>query len=155
MAYIDVITLAEVKVHLRIDDTLTEDDSAITRMINGALSYIENWTDVYVYARDKTYVMVDGCVRVYAYPINSITTPLEADVESEQKTLHTNYTYGTDTTDLVLNVGHVLPADVPDDLKEVALEIIDLMYYGNGKSYKKDLSELSIDILNSYKRFII
>lgn len=157
MAYLDVISLAEAKTYLRIDDTLTEDDSQITRMIQGALSFVEIWTQNYLYARAKTYLMVDGCKRVYDYPINSITTPTEADMDNEQMTLYKIFTYGVDTSNLVLNIGHVLPASVPQELIEVAYEIIDLMYYEHesGKSYKKNLSELSKDILNKHKRFLI
>jgi len=157
MSYIDVIPLTEAKIYLRIDDTLTEDDAQITRMINGALSYIERWTNVMVFAREKTYKMVNGCVRVYDYPINSYTDPVEADLTIEEKTLYNNIGYGNTTSNLTLNVGHVSPEDVPDELKEVALEIIDLMYYEHetGKKLDKDLSSLSINILNQNKRFLL
>jgi hypothetical protein len=155
MAYIDVITLAEAKTYLRIDDTLTEDDTQITRMINASLSYIERYTNVYVFARDKEFVVVNNCIRVYADPINTLVDP--TDAESEIKTLYTTYTTGVDEDVLTLNVGHTLPADVPDELKEIALEMIDLMYYEHetGKSFTKDISSLSREILNSYKRFIV
>lgn len=157
MAYLDVITLVEAKNYLRIDDTLTEDDAQITRMINASLSFIESWTRIYVYARAKTYIMVNGCVRVYDWPINSVTTPTEADMDNEQKTLYKNFTYGIETSNLVLSIGITDPADVPPELKEVGFEIIDLMYYEHesGKSYKKDLTSLSVDILNRYRRFIL
>jgi len=156
MAYIDIITLAEAKNYLRIDDTLTDDDAQITRMINAALAYIENCTNIMLFARDKTYTMVDGFVRVYDYPINA-DAPDPADVEVEIKTSYVNYSFGSDTIDLVLNVGFDDPDDVPAQLKEVAFEIIDLMYYEHetGKKYTKDLTTLSTVILNSYRRFIL
>ena len=154
MSYILVITLAEAKNYLRIDDTLSDDDAQITRMINASLSYIERWTNTLVYERAVTYKMIDGCISVYDAPIVSVTT---ADVTRVDKTLHTNFNKGVDTIDLVLQVGITLPADVPAELKEVGFELIDLMYYASetGKSFKKDLSELSIDTLNKYRRFLI
>lgn len=157
MAYIDVITLAEAKNTLRVDDTLTEDDAKITRIIGYALAYIELWTNVITFAQAKTYTMVDGCIRVYDYPINSITTPTEADMSNTQKTLYKTFTYGTTTSDLVLNVGHVLPTSVPVDLIDVAHEIIELRYYEQetGKTIAKDLSSTSIDTLNRHKRFLL
>ena len=157
MAYIDIITLAEAKNYLRIDDTLTDDDAQITRMINAALAYVENCTNIMLFARNKTYTMVDGFVRVYDYPINIATPPVPADVEVEIKTSYVNYSYGYETCDLVLNVGFASAADVPAQLKEVAFEIIDLMYYEHetGKKYTKDLTTLSTVILNSYRRFIL
>ena len=153
MAYTDVITLADAKLYLRIDDTLTDDDAQITRMISSALSYVEKWTNVLVYARNKDYLIVDGIIRVYDYPINSVVSPDEADMTITRKTLYTIYEYNTDT-DLTLNVGYANPDDVPQELKDVALEIIDNMYYRNDWK-NMGLSPLSIDILNKHKRFII
>lgn len=156
MAYIDVITLSDAKLYLRVDDTLTEDDAQITRMINASLAYIEKWTNIMVFARDKTYLMVDGCVRVYDAPITTLVGPNDAVVV--RKTLYNTYsTTQGETVDLTLNIGYADPVDVPDELKEVALEIIDLMYYEHesGKTVVKDLSSLSRDILNRNKRFIV
>ena len=170
MAYLDVIPLADAKVYLRIDDTLTEDDAQITRMIKGALAYVEQWTNVLVTQQAaKEYVITDRCVRVYDYPINSVvkglddedadvTLTYETNYDKELKHLYTNYfNIDSDAVKLVLDVGHVLPADVPSELIEVAYEIIDLMYYEHesGKKYDKDLSTLSVNILNRHKRFLI
>ena len=154
MAYIDVITLQEAKNYLRVDDDLTEDDAQITRMINAALSFVEQWTQHYMFARGRSFRLINGCVRVYDYPINSITLP--TDVKLEEKTLYTNFTHPKDKL-LNLNVGYVLPADVPDQLLEVAYEIIDLLYYAEkgGESIEKRLSSMSIMTLNQYKRFLI
>jgi len=154
MAYLDIIPLADAKVYLRIDDTLTEDDAQITRMIKGALSFVETWTNHILYARDKEYRLINGCVSVYDYPINSEVT---ADLESENKTLYTNYTLGTTNDLITLNVGYVNVADVPQELIEVAFEIIELMYYEKetNKSHLNNLDSLSTIILNQYKRFIL
>ena len=75
MAYIDVLTLAQAKTFLRIDDTLSDDDAQVTQMISSALSTIERRTNVLVYARDKSYLVQDYEVKVYDFPINSITSP--------------------------------------------------------------------------------
>ena len=154
MAYIDIIPLADAKVYLRIDDTLTEDDAQITRMINAALSYVERYTNYVLFAKDKEYRLINGCVSVYDYPINSEVT---ADLISENKTLYTNYTLGTDNDLIILNVGYSDVADVPQELIEVAYEIIELMYYEKetNKSHLNSLSSLSMMILNQYKRFIL
>ncbi len=157
MAYIDVTPLATAKIALRVDDTLTEDDARITMMINAAWRYIENYTNVLVYQRSKVYKLIDGCKRIYDYPINSYTTPVEADLTIEEANNYVTVSYGTETNDITVDVGHALPASVPDDLKMVAEEIIDLMYYEHetGKSYKKNLTQLSKDVLNQHKRFFL
>ena len=69
MAYLDVITLATAKNYLGVDTSMTEDDADITKMIKGALRYVEEFTNVLVYARDKDYLFQDCEVRVYDHPI--------------------------------------------------------------------------------------
>jgi hypothetical protein len=153
MAYLDVITLAEAKLYLRVDDTLTEDDAQITQMIKAALSYVEKYTNHKVFDRVETYRLICGFVRVYDYPINSEET---ADLVSENKTLYTNYTLGA-TNDLIsLNVGYAVASDVPDEIVQAAYEIIDIYYYGkeSGKTMA-DLSPMSRQGLDQYKRFIL
>ena len=153
MSYLTVTTLTEAKNYLRIDDSLTEDDSLITTMINAAWQYIETYTNVLVYARDKKYKLIDGCERIYDFPINSITET----VETEEKHLYSIISYGSSTVEINANVGYTLPTDVPSDLKKVALQIIDSFYYdkGDGKTIEQNLSALSINILNQNKRFLL
>ena len=151
MSYISVISLETAKNYLRVDDDLTEDDNSITSMINAALRHIENYTNVLVYARDKSYDFDDEVLRVYDYPINNTIT---ADVTSERKSLYTNYSGSVSL--LELNVGYVDPLEVPDDLIQVALEMIDIMYYiQKGGESKALITPLMQDILDSNKRFII
>jgi len=153
MAYIDVITLAEAKVYLRVDDTLTEDDNQIIRMINSALKYVEDVTNVMMFDRNKSYRLIDGCVSVYDAPINSEVT---ADLVVENKTLYTNYQFGTENDLIELNVGYEKATDIPQELISVSFELIDIFYYGkeSGKGIA-DLSPLAMDILNINKRFIL
>ena len=152
MAYLDVIPLTDAKVYLRIDDTLTEDDNQIIRMIKGALSYIEQYTNIYLFDRDKTYNVQDNCVKVYDFPINSEVSTF---TDKEVKTLHTNYT--TDETTFTLNVGYAVVDDIPQELIEVAYTMIKSMYYEKekNKSVLDSLDTLSMMTLNQYKRFII
>jgi hypothetical protein len=156
MAYLDVISLAEAKTYLRVDDTLTDDDTQISRMIKSALSTIEKRTNVLVYARSKNYLFQDYCVRVYDFPINSLTSPTDAEVEN--KALHTNYE-ASKTTDvtLVLNVGYVDPLDVPYELIDCALQYVKYLYYEaeTDKANKGMLPLWLQDMINQNKRFII
>lgn len=156
MAYIDIITLEDAKNYLRIDDTLTEDDASIVRMINAAFRYIEKYTNVIVSARDIAYNIKDGYARIYDYPIN---TDLDAltDYIFDKNSLYYIVCDNTGaTTELTLNVGFADVDNVPEDLIEVAYEMIDL-YYGESKDSgaKKKLSSMSMDSLNLNKRFIV
>ena len=70
MAYLDIITLADAKTYLRIDDTLTEDDAQITRMIKASLSQIERITNYIFFARSKSYVVENCSVNVLEFEQN-------------------------------------------------------------------------------------
>lgn len=152
MAYLDIIPLADAKVYLRIDDTLTEDDAQITRMIKGALSYIERTTNVMLYARDVIYNVSDNAVKVYDYPINSEVANV---LDSEVKSLYTNYT--SEESTITLNVGYANVADIPQELIEVAYVLIKNMYYEkeNNKTILDSIDSLTELTLSNYKRFIL
>lgn len=153
MAYIDIISLATAKNYLRIDDTLTEDDADITRFINSSLSDIERQTNILVFDREKDYLLQDCLVRVYDYPINSLVAP--TDAEDTIKNNYSIYTANSDDVYITLNVGYATASDVPDELIDVALEMIDIKYYGakeNGAN-TRSLSKDNQEILNRLKRF--
>ena len=151
MSYLTIISLEDAKTYLAIDDTAR--DTEITRMIKGALSYIERFTNHIFFARNRTYIADDGCVNVYDYPINSVVSVF--DYSSTIKALHTSYDI-SENSSITLNVGYASVEDVPEDLIEVAYEILDLYYFSpeTGKNIKGELSQLSKDVLNNYKRFI-
>ena len=152
MAYIDVVSLAEAKQFLRVDDGFTADDTLITLLIKVAGEFIEKHTNHLLYAREKTYKFFDGEKRVYDYPINSITSPAEADMEITEYETYTLYEYSSG--DLVLNVGYDA-ADVPAMLKLRMLEIIDSMYHGNDDSGISNISDDLYKALNEFRRFML
>jgi hypothetical protein len=155
MVYTDIISLEEAKNYLRIDDDLTEDDNSIIRMIEASLRYIEKYTDVIFYSRDIDFLVEKGELKVYKYPINTDLSTL-TEYTTERKGLYTNFCSDSyDTVDLILNVGFTDESEIPQDLLEVAFEMIDLYYYGekDGKPIQKKLSALSMDTLVIHKRF--
>lgn len=157
MSYLNIISLAQAKVSLRVDDTLTEDDTNITRMINSAFTYIEKYTDVIVFARDIDYDVRDGLLKLYQFPINTDLTALTG-YTYEKKGLFTNFCEDNgDTAVLTLNMGYDDVVNVPQDIVEAAYELIDIYYSGSkdGKNDKKELSPITMNTLNQYKRFWI
>ena len=152
MAFIDVVTLAEAKSYLRVDDGFTADDSLITILINAAGNIIEAHTNHLLYAREKTYKFYDGYVRVYDYPINSVTSPDEADMEVEELSLYTLYEYSSG--DLVLNVGYAV-ADVPPLLKIKMMEVIDALYNGNDNESITNFNDDLYKSISMYRRFTV
>ena len=128
MSYLNVITLQEAKNYLRVDSDLTDDDDMVTLMIEAALSSIEQETRHILYDREETYLFQDYCVRVYDFPINSVTSP--TDVESSLKPLYTLYeVQDSDDEILTLNVGYDDASNVPQVLKKYGLYLVELYYY--------------------------
>jgi len=156
MAYLDVITLAQAKAYLNIDDTLTDDDFMIERMVKSALSTIEKKTNILVYARSKSYLFQNYCVDVYDYPINSVTSP--TDVEVNEYALFTSYEVSSsEDKKLTLNVGYTDPLDVPYELIDCALQYVKYLYYEaeTEKANKGMLPYWLQDMINQNKRFLI
>jgi hypothetical protein len=151
MAYTDVVSLAEAKQFLRVDDGFTADDALITLLINTAGEYVERHTNHILYAREKTYKFYDGEKRVYDYPINSVTSPAEADMEVTELSLYTLYEYSSG--DLVLNVGYA--SGVPSGLKIIMLELIDSMYKGNDDSGISNINDGLYTRMAEYRRFTL
>ncbi len=154
MSYLNVITLEQAKKYLRVDEDLSDDDSQIEQMIKSALSTLERRTNILFYARDKKYIFQDYCVKVYDYPINSVVSTF--DVDTDQKTLFTNYQTNTGDNEIVLNVGYDNTDNIPFELVDCALQYIKYLYYEaeTNKANKGDLPTWLNDMINQNKRFI-
>jgi hypothetical protein len=148
MAFIDVVTLAEAKSYLRVDDGFTADDSLITTLINAAGSIIEQHTNHLLFSRDKTYQYFDGILRVYDYPINTDISALDYD----ERSLYTIFD-GDDSLDL--NVGYADPADVPSILKVKMLEVVDALYNGNENESVTNFNDSLFKSLGQFRRFVV
>ena len=159
MAYTDILSLAQAKIYLRVDDSNTADDADITAMLNAAFEYIEDYTGHIMESGNRTYVLVDAKARVYDTPITALVSP--ATAVATAKSLYTAY-QNTDPTEtvLTLTVGYASAADIPKPLLIAVREIIAAWYYDQDANDTQDspkglLSQKTISILNRYKRFII
>ena len=150
MSYLNVITLDQAKTYLRVDGT--DSDNEITRMIKSALSLLEKRTNIMVYERDITYILDNGCLRVYDSPINSVGS---ATATFELSVLSTFFTdIGQDT--LELNVGYMDPTGIPSEIIDAAYEMIDYWYYKNdGKANITLIPQSVQDVIDSNRRFIV
>ncbi len=154
MSYTSVITLDRAKTYLRIDDTQNETDLEITAMIEAALSYLERKTNIIMYDRNKEYILENGCVRVYDFPIDTVVSP--TDYTREKKRLHSNFTCDASEDTLILNIGYDDPADVPSELVSAALQMIKVWYYEAEKQADMALIPQSVlDVINVHRRFFI
>ena len=157
MSYLDVITLAQAKTYFIIDDTQNETDAEITQMIKSALSYLEKKTNHIFYMRDISYDLdSSGCVRIYDFPVNirdSVLLP--EDLQEEKKSLYTNLSSQT-ADSLIVNVGYSLPASIPPELIDAALQMIKVWYYESEKQANTTLIPESVkEVIEVNKRFIL
>ena len=156
MSYLNVVSLNDAKTFLRVDDTLTDDDTQIESMIKSACRMIENRTNHILFARSKTYLFQDYSVYVYDYPINQLITPSTA-TKCDYELYSVYETTSSSNTSLVLNVGYQDATDVPDELKQCILEYVKFMYY-ESETNKVNYGMLPIwlqEAIDYNKRFII
>jgi hypothetical protein len=148
MSYLDVISLQRAKDYLRVDLDFNDDDVQIESMIKASLRFIEKRTNHIMFEQDKTYMGVCQ-VKVYDYPINSIvTTPTPFNVNYSLFKIFPN------DKEVVLNVGYGV-GEVPDDLIEAALQMIQIFYYQSEKQVNTTLLPISVhEVLDIYKRFM-
>ena len=145
------ITLAEAKYYLRIDDPVEPElDAELQSMIDAAIQYMEGKTGYIWTERDKTYFESgDGCVRIYDFPINTITT-------TEQTTEKNGYTLVETSDPVVANVGYADPADIFADIRQAALQLIKYWYYESEKTINTAMIPDGVKrVIDLRKRFIL
>jgi len=145
MSYLNVISVSNAKDYLGVDDTSR--DAEIERMIVSALKYLEKRTNIIMMPFDKKYIVNNGCIRIYDYPINTLEADLPTGV---RRTIKRNYSiYYTSADTITLNVGN----DAPDsDILEAAFMLID-HYFNEGD--RMAVPKSVEDIININRRFII
>lgn len=154
MAYTDIISLTDAKNYLRIDDGFTADDAQITGMIKASLRYVEKLTNHILFAQSKDYLLINGCAKVYDFPINSITTP--TDAEQTESYTYSNFKASTTEETLKLDVGYASASDVPDELVQYAYFKLKFYYFEAKDDNKGDgkIPKWAEDSINQYRRFI-
>jgi hypothetical protein len=151
-SYLDVISLETAKLYLKIDEGQTETDNEITGMINSALSYIEKRTNHIFKTRDKVYYKDCALVqqvKVYDYPIDNTVTELEIQYRPLYAIVPTIDNVVT------LTVGYENVEDIPAELIDSALQLINFWFYNsetkNAMNTIPDFVQNNIDI---NRRFI-
>ena len=152
-SYLDLISIEQAKVYLRVDDTLNEDDEDIAQMIKGAFLFIERYTNHLFGARDLQQLVPP---KIYNYPINSIT-PLP-DEQWENYYQRNMDWYCRDYPIPVLtdyNAGYVNVEDVPADFIQAAKQILKVWYYESETKVNDTMIPISVvQVLDTYRRFV-
>lgn len=120
--YNDIISLAQAKLYLKVDELQTVTDDEITNMINSSLSFIEKRTGHIFKTKNKTYYGSDTVV-VYDYPI------IEAPEGTEVRAL--NSIVPTVNGSVTLELGYTDVEDIPSELIDAALQMINFWFYNS------------------------
>lgn len=149
--YLNIISLAQAKLYLKVDELQTVTDDEIMAMIAGSLSFVEKQTCHIMYPREKNYYSLTGydTVNVYDYPIDNTTNPLVI-------TYKPGYAIVPTIDGMVtLTVGYADATAIPPELIEAALQILKVWYYESETQTNSTLLPLSVkQALETNKRFV-
>ena len=150
--YLDVISLEQAKIYLKVDSGQTETDDEITSMINSSLSFIEKRTNHIFKTREKVYYKDCSLVqqvKVYDYPIDNTETELDI----VYRPLYAIVPTVNDT--VTLTIGYILLDDIPNELIDAALQIIKVWFYESEKQENTSLIPLSVlQAIDTNRRFL-
>lgn len=124
--YTDVISLETAKTYLKIDAGQTETDNEIVQMISSSLAYIERKTNHIFKTKEKVYYKDCSLVEratVYDYPINTAIEGVE--VRLNKSIVPTAGGFVT------LNIGYTNIEDMPTELIDCALSILNFWFYNS------------------------
>ncbi len=138
------ITLAEAKTQLRVD--FSDDDTEITALISKAIRYIEGYCNIsIIYQRVQLIALFDECMKLPYGPVIGIEsvsspngTPGSAPVAYETYSGEWGSEGDMLTADGRLKVVYTAGNFLPDDLKDVVLELITFLYENRGKAPAQD-----------------
>lgn len=150
--YLDVISLEQAKIYLKVDSGQTETDDEITSMINSSLSFIEKRTNHIFKTREKVYYKDCSLVqqvKVYDFPIDNTETELDI----VYRPLYAIVPTVNDT--VTLTIGYILLDDIPNELIDAALQIIKVWFYESEKQENTSLIPLSVlQAIDANRRFL-
>ncbi len=149
--YTDVISLEQAKDYLKIDSGQTETDNEITQMINSALSFIEKRTQHIFKTRDKVYYKDCALVQqatVYDYPINN--TDIDGIIYKTNKAI-----IPTVNGFVTLNIGYSNLDDIPSELIDAALQLINFWFYNSEtKNAANSVPDFVVANMDVCRRFV-
>ena len=151
--YENIMSVAEAKHYLRLENDFTEDDPDIERMIASALEYISKQTGYIFRVQDKTYRQDYDCnTFIYDYPVNT------TDFSPNIPLYYSGYINFVNADSITASVGFTSKNDegFPSALIDCALQIIKVWYYSSENNENTTLLPMSVkQTIDTYRRFII
>lgn len=159
--YIDIVTLAQIKTYLRIDDTGNTLNDELTVMIDAACLLIEQSTNHILKPKTKTIQSVNRCIYVYDTPVTDVTVPSDSeDYKESKRGLYSIFTLNNLTTDqdyytLTYTCGYSNTDNVPETIKQAIKEAVRVWFYAAESRNIGLLPESAMQMIHTLKRFFV
>lgn len=157
MDQLNVVTLNQAKLWLRVDEDDDSNDTVITSLIKAAVNQVEKYTLQILWqraitARTNKY----ACYRIFEYPLISIESVGDeewGEDETEWYTEVRGYTGGVQTVTFVAGYGWSYDGgtEVPDDIITAIREML-AYWYENRDNAKQGMPDAATYLLGPYRR---
>ena len=165
MNQLNVVSLAEAKLYLRIDPDDVLEDGLITSLIKSAVNQAEQFTLQVLWQRQLTAITpVTGALKIYEYPLISVETVVDPDmvvltfetIETQGFTEVISDTAGFNTVTFVGGYGwdYEGGSEVPDDIETAIKEMI-AYYYENRDNPVVGMPTIATLLLSPYRRITL
>ena len=149
---LDLITLAEAKDELKVDQSDTFHDSLITRLIHTAVALIEKRTQHMLYPRTELRRIKSG-YELYDYPATVDSFVSGIDYTQEDYSLYSTLYFSSTGSEVVsLTLGYATKEEVPAPLLEACYKLLTYLF-DHRDAYKADLPSDIYLIIRPYVRY--
>jgi uncharacterized phiE125 gp8 family phage protein len=165
MDQLNVVSLAQAKLWLRLDEDYDYEDSLITALIKSAVNQVEQYTLQVLYQRTITEISdKSGSLKIYNYPVISVEDVVDKDItavdfEIEESQWYTSVItnqpgFNTVTYVAGYDWNYDGGSDVPDDIETAIKEMITYLYE-NRDNPKEEMPKVVTYLLAPYRRITL
>jgi uncharacterized phiE125 gp8 family phage protein len=165
MDQLNVVSLAQAKMWLRLDEDYEYEDGLITALIKSAVNQVEEYTLQVLWQRTLTEITDrTGSLKIYNYPVISVEDVVDKDLtivdfEIEESQWYTSVITNQPGFNKVTYVAgydwnYDGGSDVPDDIETAIKEMITYLYE-NRDNPKEEMPKVVTYLLAPYKRITL
>jgi uncharacterized phiE125 gp8 family phage protein len=165
MDQLNVVSLAQAKMWLRVDLDYDYEDGLITALIKSAVNQVEKYTLQVLWQRTITEITdKSGSLKIYNYPVISVEDVVDKDVvavdfEIEESQWYTSVITNQPGFNKVTYVagydwGYDGGSEVPDDIETAIKEMITYLYE-NRDNPKEEMPKVVQYLLAPYRRITL
>lgn len=157
MDQLNVVTLNQAKLWLRVDEDDNSNDTVITSLIKAAVNQVEQYTLQILWQRALTARTNKwGCYRIFEYPLLSVESVGDDEWHEDETEWYTDVKADNDglqTVTFVAGYGwtYDLGTEVPQDIITAIQEMI-AYWYENRENGKQGMPDIATYLLAPYRR---